>query len=116
MGILATSGTLAVGLYQQALIEVGLTPVLPIEDEIAQIMDAIYGASGIKTCGASAGNRAQLAAAGERLLERGAQALILGCTELPLALNDGDLPAPLIASNQVLAEAAVKLGIGDGVE
>jgi aspartate racemase len=34
--------------------------------------------------------------------------LILGCTEIPLALHDGDLPVPLIASNQVLAEAALR--------
>jgi aspartate racemase len=113
VGVLATSGTLAVGLYQKALTEVGLEPVLPTEDEITQIMDAIYGPAGVKTCGAGTANREQLRVAGQLLLARGAQALILGCTEIPLALQDGDLPAPLIASNQVLAEAAVKLGTGD---
>ncbi len=116
VGILATSGTLAVGLYQRALTSAGLESVSPSEDEIIQIMDAIYGPSGIKSCGASSINREQLRAAGQRLLERGAQALILGCTEIPLALQAGDLPVPLIASNQVLAEAAVRVAMADGVE
>ncbi|MBX2997837.1 MAG: amino acid racemase [Caldilineaceae bacterium] len=111
VGILATSGTLAVKLYQRALLGEGLSPVEPTEDEIAQMMDAIYGEAGIKRAGVTESARRQLCEAGKKLIERGAQALILGCTEIPLALKDGDLPAPLIASNQVLAQAAVRTAL-----
>jgi aspartate racemase len=111
VGILATSGTLAVKLYQQALLSEGLSPVEPTEDEITLMMDAIYGEEGIKTEGVSESAHRQLCEVGQKLIERGAQALILGCTEIPLALKDGDLPVPLIASNQILAEAAVRTAL-----
>ena len=56
--------------------------------------------------------RRGLQAVGNALIQRGAQALILGCTEIPLALRDGDLPVPLVASSQCLAEAAVRAAFG----
>jgi aspartate racemase len=111
VGILATSGTLAVKLYQRALVGEGLSPVEPAEAEIAQMMDAIYGEDGIKTAGVTEAAYGQLCEVGQKLIKRGAQALILGCTEIPLALKDGDLPVSLIASNQVLAEAAVRTAL-----
>ena len=116
VGVLATSGTLAVGLYQNGLKAAGLTPVEPTPVEIERMMDAIYGPRGVKTAGVTAEARAGLQAVGQALIDRGAQALILGCTEIPLALHDGDLhdgdlSVPLIASNQCLAEAAVRVAL-----
>ena len=112
VGVLATSGTLAVGLYQNALRKAELAPVEPTPAEIEQMMDAIYGPEGIKTAGVTAEARRGLQAVGNALIQRGAQALILGCTEIPLALRDGDLPVPLVASSQCLAEAAVRAAFG----
>jgi aspartate racemase len=71
-------------------------------------MEAIYGPQGVK-----AGYRAGLAQrlfqqVGRALIQRGAQALILGCTEIPLALREGDLPVPMLVSTQALAEAVVR--------
>lgn len=109
VGVLATSGTLAVGLYQKALEAGGLTPVEPTPVEIEQMMDAIYGPLGVKTAGVTGEARNGLRAVGQALIDRGAQALILGCTEIPLALSDGDLPVPLVGSSQCLAEAAVRV-------
>ena len=51
------------------------------------VMEAIRGAFGVKA-GFTSGVAAALAAeAGRRLVSRGAQALVLGCTELPLVLT-----------------------------
>lgn len=111
VGVLATSGTLAVGLYQNALVKAGLTPMEPTPVEIERMMDAIYGPLGVKTAGVTAEARNGLQAVGQALIDRGAQALILGCTEIPLAMHDGDLPVPLIASNQCLAAAAVRAAL-----
>lgn len=112
VGVLATSGMLAVGLYQNALRAAGLTPVEPTPVEIEQMMDAIYGPQGVKTAGVTVEARNGLRAVGQALIDRGAQALILGCTEIPLALHDGDLSVALVASNQSLAEAAVRAALG----
>jgi aspartate racemase len=112
VGILATTGTLAAGLYQQVLTKAGLATLATTESETEEVMDAIFGDYGIKRCGPNSRAQQQLQAVGQRLIDRGAQALILGCTELPLVLKDGDLPIPLIASNQALAEAAVREAMG----
>lgn len=110
VGILATSGTLAVELYQRALEGEGLTPLTPTPGELETIMAAIYQVKAGRLTGEP---QALLRQAGQALVERGAQALILGCTEIPLVLGDGDLPVPLVASNQVLAEAVVREALAE---
>ncbi len=67
-----------------------------------------YLPDGIKAGAPAHLPRARLLQAGAVMIGRGAEAIILGCTELPLVLAEGDLPVPLIASNQILAEAVVR--------
>lgn len=105
VGILGTSATLCTGLYQDALRSLGLVPVEPDDHEIAQAMAAIFG---IKAGQDRQHAKALLTEAGCGLIGRGAQALLLGCTEIPLVLHDGDLPVPLVSSTRTLAEAVVR--------
>ncbi len=42
------------------------------------------------------------------LVDRGAQAIVAACTEIPLVLADGDLPVPVIESTEELALATVR--------
>ncbi|HUR79155.1 MAG TPA: aspartate/glutamate racemase family protein [Thermoanaerobaculia bacterium] len=44
----------------------------------------------------------------ERLKAQGCDAVILGCTELPLVLNDGNSPLPVLDSTRLLARAALE--------
>jgi len=44
-----------------------------------------------------------------RLAERGAQAVILGCTELPLAVKAGDVSVPVIDPGLIAARALIEL-------
>jgi len=43
-----------------------------------------------------------------KLIEQGAEAVIAGCTEVPLVLRDADIPVPLIEPMQITAEAGIK--------
>ena len=52
--------------------------------------------------------------AATHLLERGAQAIIAGCTEIPLILREGDLPVPVIDPTWNLARAAVRCALAAG--
>jgi len=45
------------------------------------------------------------------LIERGAQGIVLGCTELPLLIQPSDVNIPLFSTTQLHAEAAVKLAL-----
>jgi aspartate racemase len=43
------------------------------------------------------------------LAERGAEAVILGCTEIPIVVNDGNSSLPTLDTTRLLAGAAVRL-------
>ncbi len=111
VGILATSGTLACGLYQEALAEAGLNFLVPARGDVERLMQAVYGPAGVKAVGAGPESRSLLQQICRHLAVRGADVFLLGCTELPLVLQDGDVPWPLVASNQVLAEAVVRAAL-----
>jgi aspartate racemase len=53
-------------------------------------------------------SRLHLAGIVERLAGEGAEAVILGCTELPLILNPGNSPLPVLDTMKIHAESAVK--------
>jgi aspartate racemase len=48
----------------------------------------------------------------EELARRGAEAVILGCTEIGLLIRDGDAPVPLYDTTRIHAEAAVEWMVG----
>ena len=109
VGLLATTGTVTSGLFQRRLAELGLDVIVPEEQDQARLMTAIYG---IKASGAKDG-RAQVAAevrgVAERVVAAGADGIVLGCTELPLALGPGDVNVPVIDSLVSLARAALRM-------
>ncbi len=48
-----------------------------------------------------------LADAADRLVARGAEVIVLGCTETPLAFNPARSKAPVVDATEALARAAV---------
>ncbi len=99
VGIMATSGTIQTGLYQEALETRNLEHRAPSQSAQRLVMDAIYGPDGLKTTGRSnASSREKLVAVASALKEAGAKSLVLGCTELPviMAADDPGWPLPTI--------------------
>jgi len=43
---------------------------------------------------------------------RGCDAVVLGCTEIPLLVRDGEAPLPALDSTRLLARAALREAIG----
>ena len=43
-----------------------------------------------------------------RMKEQGCDAVVLGCTEIPLIMNDGNSPLPTLDSTRLLARAALR--------
>ncbi|MCV0429680.1 MAG: amino acid racemase, partial [Roseibium sp.] len=111
VGILATNGTIHSGLYQQALTDAGLGFVVPDETHQALVMDAIYGPKGVKAGYTDGLCKEQIARAFAHLVTNGAEAVILGCTELPLIVSENkeDLGALPIDPTDVLARKCVQL-------
>ena len=90
IGVLATSGTIDSGVYRQALESQGLRQVSPGAALQARVMDAIYGAHGVKAGFTSGRCREDIVAAIEGLIAQGVEVIILGCTELPILLPAGE--------------------------
>ncbi len=105
VGLLATTATIQAGLFQQALKGTKLDLLTPSEETQANVvMKAIYA---IKADGATTQARTLVRGAAQELLDRGAEIVVAGCTEIPLVLKGGDLPVPVIDPIAILAEAAI---------
>ena len=109
VGILATNSCLQCEIYQKALAAESISSAIPDDRELTELMRLI---TAIKT-----GDRSEVVAEGIRRIaaaqvEKGAEAIVAGCTEIPLVLNDSMLEVPLISSTDVLAEATVKIARG----
>jgi aspartate racemase len=87
VGLLATSGTIESGVYAKALAVEKIQAVVPDEQHQALVMRAIYGPEGVKAGYVSGQCHQDIVAAANHLAAQGVEALILGCTELPLLLN-----------------------------
>ena len=104
VGLLATEGCLRSMVYQHAFEKIENELVLPSEDELQEFMDLTFRIKrGDKGDDVAAG-MLQLSNA---LVERGAQAIIAGCTEIPLVLQASMLKVPLISSTDELAKHTV---------
>lgn len=91
IGLLATSGTVRSGLYSQKAEAMGLPLFAPDEAHQKLVMSAIYGPEGVKAGFTTGKCRDELLDAARYLVETyDCNVLILGCTELPLILNEGD--------------------------
>jgi aspartate racemase len=90
VGVLATTGSIKAGIFQNYFKSVGVETLLPEElDQETVVMEAIYGKQGIKA-GKKKIPKILLTRAAQRLIDRGAEAIILGCTEIPLVLKSKD--------------------------
>ncbi len=120
VGILGTRGTLGTRLYDEALEAAGLEPVIPdpsVRDD--DVHAALYSPSfGIKSCSGAITPEAtsRIHAAIHHLYGLGAEAVILGCTELPLAIKEAMVdgipildPAKIVAEKLILETCPEKL-------
>ncbi len=113
VGVLATPAVCRLGLYRQALAEAGLEALHPASAvQRAYVTPAIFDESyGIKAQSDPVTPRARrgLREAVRHLRERGAEAVILGCTEFPPALPEPVIDGlPLLDPTAVLARALIR--------
>jgi aspartate racemase len=107
VGLMGTAATLAMELYQPRLAEQGWTCLLPTEAEMQRLVTPAIAAVKANRVAAA---YAPLAECVTRLAGSGAQAVVLGCTEIPLGLLAGPadtLPVPLIDTIDGLARSAI---------
>jgi len=110
LGLLATTGTLQSRLFEHYFEPRGFTILRPDPAvQASTVMEAIYA---VKHGEPLERPRRLIREAAEHLRARGAEAIIAGCTEVPLILRESDLTVPLIDPTWILAQAAVRRALG----
>ncbi|CAM3621428.1 aspartate/glutamate racemase family protein [Parendozoicomonas haliclonae] len=105
VGIMATSATVSAGMYQKRLEQQGCEAIIPDELNQERMMAAIYAVK----AGRMAEGTEMMEAIFASLQEQGAEAVVLGCTEIPVGLARLALEQPELCldATALLANACV---------
>ena len=87
VGVLCTEGTARAGVYQRRLAGHGISALFPDQAAQALVTEAIHAVKAGQPGLAS--QRTQVLRAAHGLAERGADSLLIACTELSLLFRDG---------------------------
>jgi len=105
VGVLATRATMAAGLYHRAFERIGVQVLGPEGAGQDVVTAVIYG---VKAGRMGPEATREVIPVAEGLIGRGVEAIVLGCTELPFVLRPADVAVPVLDSNVILAQAAVR--------
>ncbi|WP_312518991.1 amino acid racemase [Anaerospora sp.] len=105
IGLLASDGTITSRVYHTVLAEAGIDVIIPSPENQISVMNVIY--NGVKAANWDIDLTAFYTAIDE-LFEHGAEMLLLGCTELPVAFELFHIDRPAIDPTTVLAAAAIQ--------
>jgi aspartate racemase len=109
VGLLASVGTVRCGIYGRALSDAGVELLIPEEADQRRIQ---IGITQVKAGAHNQVTQEIFQSAAIQLVDAGARAIILGCTEIPLAFNPDRIDYPSLNSTQILAQAAVDWALG----
>jgi aspartate racemase len=108
VGLLATGYTMEQGFYVGRLRDVhGLDVLVPGDDDRRIVHGVIYDELCVGVV--DDGSREQYRRIMRDLADRGAQGILLGCTEIELLVGPEDSPVPLFDTTRLHAERAVEL-------
>jgi aspartate racemase len=109
VGLLGTQFTMDKSFYRDRLARKGITVLVPGASDREVVNDVIYDelVAG-QVCDES---RARFVTIIEKLAARGAEGVILGCTEIPLLVNEADAGIPLFDTTAIHAEAALNYAL-----
>jgi aspartate racemase len=109
-GLLAATGTVRSRIYAHTFAEQGLRVIAPVDRDQERVQAAI---AQVKAGGHDRATRETLQSIGAGLIEAGAEAVILGCTEIPLAFDERSVPYATVNATRELARAAVAWAHGE---
>ena len=106
VGLLGTAAVMEGRIYHSRLSQAGIEVVLPEEHERSRLHHIIR--TELIRGQYTSPSRSYVQEMIESLAARGTEAVILGCTELPLLLADEQSALPLLDSTRLLAKAALR--------
>ncbi len=114
LGILGTKYLMESQVYPSRLKKYGIEYVIPDEEDRFRINEVIFKelVYGV----VKEESRDYLVSVINKLRRRGCDAVVLGCTELPLILNDEISPIPTLDSTRILARAALREAVKEVIQ
>ena len=110
VALLGTRYTMEGDFYRDRLTEkFGLSVLIPPDEERGIINDVIFN----ELCKGviNQSSKDQFKAVIKGLVARGAEGIILGCTEIPMLIKQGDCPVPLLDTTSIHALRAVEYAL-----
>ncbi|TNJ68103.1 aspartate/glutamate racemase family protein [Paenibacillus hemerocallicola] len=109
VGLLGTQYTMEQPFYRERLQELGIEAIVPEKADRDRVHEIIFH----ELCRGelNPSSKAEYLQIIERLRAQGAEGIILGCTEIPLLLQEGDGPLPLFDTTYLHARAAVEFAL-----
>jgi len=114
IGLLGTRTTMQHPMYPQRLSAYGLHTLVPTEEQQEFVNRTIYNE--LTQGEVLPASRASFLEIIHDLERRGAQGVILGCTEIPLLIRQQDLALPVFDTARLHAEAALAMALGEDTE
>lgn len=109
VALLGTKYTMTQDFYKKKLVARGIEVLVPDAEDIELINHVIYNELCLGTIAEK--SRSQFVRVIEQLKRRGAQGVILGCTEIGLLIHQQDSPLPVFDTTQIHARKAALLSI-----
>ena len=109
VALLGTKYTMTQDFYKDKLIASGIDVLIPEEDDIAFVNRVIYDELCLGVI--SEDSRRGYLAVIDKLAARGAQGVILGCTEIGLLIRQSDTALPVFDTTRIHAERAAALAL-----
>ena len=107
VGVMASTPTINNRLYHEALADQYIEINVPTEEQQEQVIEAIHGEHGVKA-GFIIEPARILTTIGEQIMSTGAEAIVVGCTEISVAFAQHPPAFKCIDSLDVLARVAVE--------
>ncbi len=111
VALLGTRYTMEGDFYRDRLTEkFGLSVLIPPDEKRGIVNDVIFN----ELCKGviNQSSKDQFRAVINQLVTRGAEGIILGCTEIPMLIKEGDCPVPLFDTTSIHAVRAVDYALG----
>ena len=109
VGLLGTKYTMTQEFYRDKLVERGIEVLIPEGDDIDLVNRVIFEELCLGVVKEE--SRAEYLRVIESLQQRGAQGILLGCTELGLIVSDKDVTLPLFDTTEIHAKKALSLAL-----
>ena len=107
--LLGTRLTMASSFYPDHLARNGIAVLVPVPDDQDAVDRIIFDELSRGAIGED--SKAEVVRTAERLIDQGADSVILGCTELPLLISPDDLSVPVLNTTHLHADAVLDVAL-----